>query len=120
MKNFIKASFVSISVFALPFIVLAQEDGINRLINQVQNVIYRLIPILIGLALLVFLWGVLKYVISPGEDDKAKARDYMLYGIIGLFVMVSVWGLVTILADTIFGGNRINQPPTVPQIPITR
>jgi FtsH-binding integral membrane protein len=119
MKKLLKLSAASGVVFVLPLLVGAQ-DGLNHLIDQVQTIVVRLIPIVIGLALLVFLWGVLTYVISKNDEDKAGARKYMLWGIIGLFVMVSVWGLVTILADSIFGGNRISQPPTVPSIPTTQ
>jgi len=57
------------------------------------------IPILISISVIVFVWGVFRYVIAEGED-KQKSRDVMLYGIIGLFVMVSVWGLVTIVKNT--------------------
>ena len=57
------------------------------------------IPILISISVIVFVWGVFRYVIAEGED-KARSRDVMLYGIIGLFVMVSVWGLVTIVKNT--------------------
>lgn len=114
MKNFLKVSFASATIFALPLVAGAQTDGINHLINQVQNIIARLIPIVIGLALLVFLWGVLMYVISKNDDDKKSARNYMLWGIIGLFVMVAVWGLVSILTDSIFQGRDINAPPANP------
>lgn len=119
MKNLLKVGLVTATVFALPLLVNAQVDGINRLIDQIQNIVVRLVPIVIGLALIVFLWGVLSYVISGNDENKKNAKIFMIYGIIGLFVMVSVWGLVTILADSIFDGNRINQPPTVPGIPRT-
>ena len=114
MKNFLKVSFASATLLALPLVAGAQTDGINHLINQVQNIIARLIPIVIGIALLVFLWGVIWYVISNSDEDKKKARGYMIWGVIGLFVMTAVWGLVSILTDSIFQGRDINAPPSNP------
>lgn len=57
------------------------------------------IPILFAIAVIVFVWGVFRYVIAEGED-KQVGKNVMFYGIIGLFVMVSVWGLVTLVYNT--------------------
>lgn len=67
----------------------------------------RAIPILIFISAIVFVWGVFRYVIAEGEDRK-KSRDVMLYGIIGLFVMVSVWGLVAVVKNTFGFQNNDN------------
>jgi fumarate reductase subunit D len=64
-----------------------------------------IIPIIIGLAVVAFLWGMFK-LINAGDDEgkRKEAKDIIIYGIVGLFVMVSVWGLVNILVGT-FGFN---------------
>jgi hypothetical protein len=69
--------------------------------------INSLIVLVASLALMVFLYGLIKYVIVRGGDDKEreKARSYMIYGIIALFVMVSVWGLVAIFNRTLNFGQ---------------
>lgn len=102
---------------AVPFIASAQGEGIFGLLNLVGNVINGVIPIIIGLAVLVFLYGVFKYVISNGEDDKAAGRNFMVWGIIGLFVMISVWGLVNLLGDSL---NLRNNAPDAPGLPTPR
>ncbi len=65
------------------------------------------IPLIIGLAVVFFLIGVMKFVRGAGEQ---KARDegkaLMLWGIVGLAVMLSVWGLVAILTNT-FGFDPV-------------
>ena len=106
-----------VSVAADINLVSAGRGGTGRLdalIQSIGNLITALIPIVVGLAVLVFLWGVLLYVISKSGEDKAAARSYMIWGIVGLFVMVSVWGIVTVLSDAVFGGERISTPPTLP------
>jgi uncharacterized membrane protein YidH (DUF202 family) len=110
-------------LFALPFVVDAQttRNGITGLLQLVQNTINAIIPIIIGLAVLVFLWGLLSYVVSKDADRQKEARGVMIWGIIAIFVMVSVWGLVGILNQTIFGANGSSvQAPNTPQVPQAR
>ena len=58
-------------------------------------------PIIIALAVLVFMWGIFQFVrASDNEDQRKEGRAYMLYGIIGIFVMISLWGFVRILTNT--------------------
>ena len=62
----------------------------------------KLVYLLISLALVAFLWGIVK-ILFNSSDPKAKTegRQYMLYGRLTLFVMTSVWSIVYILKDTI-------------------
>lgn len=62
------------------------------------------VPFLIGLGLILFLAGVLKFV-SSGDNEEARqgGRNMMMFGIISLFVMVSIWGFVNILSRSFFG-----------------
>ncbi len=60
-----------------------------------------IIPLIIALALVMFVWGVIRFVInSDDQEQKEKGRQFMLWGIIALAVMVSVWGLVRIVGAT--------------------
>lgn len=59
-----------------------------------------IIPVLIVIAVVWFIWGVIQYVIGGDEEAKKKGRDKMIYGLIGLLVIVSIWGLVNILKTT--------------------
>lgn len=116
MKKIIYPAFL----LALPFVAGAQQ-GLSNLLGLVQNTINAVIPIIIGLAVLVFLWGLLSYVVSKDSDKQKEARSVMIWGIIAIFVMVSVWGLVGILSTTIFGsGGSTITPPNTPQVPNIR
>lgn len=94
------------------------DSTIDSILKMVLKVILQpLIPILIGLALIIFAWGLFKY-IKTGLGDKNEvegAKSLMLWGVIIFFVMVSVWGLVAILQNIFFGG--IDVPTYLPQIP---
>ncbi|MEN9582776.1 MAG: hypothetical protein RL641_730 [Candidatus Parcubacteria bacterium] len=72
---------------------------------------HSIIPLIFSLAMLVFLYGVMKYVIAAdGSDDREEGRWFMIYGIIGIFVMVSVWGLVGLISNTFDIGTSF--PPS--------
>lgn len=63
------------------------------------------IPLIFALAMAMFIWGVVQFVINSDEEaKKEKGRQFMIWGVIALTVMVSVWGLVAILGNT-FGLN---------------
>ena len=101
-------------LLVLPVVTHAQ--GLFDLIGRARSFIEALVPLIIGIAVLYFLWGVLKYVTAKDSDAQAEARSVMVMGIIVLFVMVSVWGLVNLLGDTI-GVNRGSGPGSIDLIP---
>lgn len=70
------------------------------------------IPILFVAAIIFFLFGVVKYIMNADNDGKRKEGSmFMLYGIISLFVITSVWGLVSVLSNT------VGLPVIIPQLP---
>ncbi|MBI5004835.1 MAG: hypothetical protein HZC04_01455 [Candidatus Lloydbacteria bacterium] len=71
------------------------------------SILSPLIPILVTLALIAFFWGVTKYAIKGADDEKEReqGKQIMIWGIIGLFVIVSVWGLVAVVQNTFNLGN---------------
>lgn len=76
----------------------------------VEIINYYLVPLLFTLALFWFLYGVVEYIRSVGDQKKREdGRWMMVYGIIGLTVMVSVWALVNIVRYTFNFDYR--QPP---------
>lgn len=116
-----KKILVGASTF-LPALALAQNfSTVQRGIESVSNIISALIPLVIAIAVLLFLVGVLRFVTAGGdEEQRAAARNMIIFGIIALFVMTAVWGFVNILGSTIFGSNSVVTPPAVPQVPIPR
>ncbi len=61
-----------------------------------------LVPVIFALAFIVFLWGIFKtYIWSSGDEaEVGKGHKLILWGIIGFVVMVSLWGLVNVVANT--------------------
>ncbi len=93
------------SFILLPSIVLAAApSNFQDLIAKFMNLISMLVPLVMSLAVLGFIWGLVTYIWSGGNEEKRKeGRKFIVWGIIALFVMVSIWGLVGMLSSTIFG-----------------
>ena len=107
-------------VYFVPFVALAQIGGsttnLRDFFGIITDILNLLIPIIIGIAFIYFLAGVIKYVTSgDSEEGRTTARNMMIYGIIALFVMVSVWGLVNVISGSFDLDNVA--PSNLPQIP---
>jgi len=116
MKKF---GLILVSVLiVLPSIAFAAQPctggGLGEMLCRIGNLLNVIIPILITLGVVYFIWGVIQYVTAKDEEKQKEARSTMIYGIIGLAVIVSVWGLVGVLQKT-FGltTQKQEQFPTV-------
>ena len=79
----------------------SQTSGtVGYIICQIQNILNSLVPVLVLLGLVYFIWGVVQYVIAGGEEAKTKGKDKMIYGVIGFTIIIGLWGLVAILVNT--------------------
>ncbi len=102
MKKFLMAT----SAYLLPVVAFAADgaqEGVDiySVINQVNRVVNAIIPFLVGLAVLVIIWGVFNYISGAGDEEKrAQAKQYIIWGVVGVFIMLSVWGLVNVLTNT--------------------
>lgn len=121
----------SVVLTATPLLVLAQigttgstsqcelvtNSTLFTLLCKFGQLFNAVIPVLIALGVLYFVWGVVQYVIASDEEAKKAGRDRIIYGIIGLAVIIGVWGLVNLLRNT-FGLNNQQtiQLPTVPVV----
>jgi uncharacterized membrane protein len=116
MKKIMKKSLgLTIIALALPVVTFAQS-GLFDILARVRGLVAALVPLIIGFAVLYFLWGVLKYVTAKESDAQKEATSIMVMGVIVLFVMVSVWGLVALLQDT-FDIDSGEAPTNVRLIP---
>ncbi len=99
-KNIYLISTILLTIFALP--VFAAPENFKAVVNDVfiNGILRPLVPLLVGLAVVVFVYGVLLLMLSEGGEKKEEGKQYMLWGIVGIFVMVSVWGLVAIVSNT--------------------
>jgi hypothetical protein len=111
---------ISSLAYFLPMLAFAQgspDPEVGGLIPLVGTIISTLTPIVVALALLYFFWGLAKFILASGNEvEKDKGQSMMVWGIIALFVMVSVWGVVGLLGETlgIDPGEELEGIPSVP------
>ncbi|MGM0482458.1 MAG: hypothetical protein ACQEP6_01155 [Patescibacteria group bacterium] len=96
------AIFGGLAVLAsTPSVVSAQEFGdVDTLLDTILSLLDTIILIILALALVFFLWGVAKFILNAGDpEEQSKGKQVMFWGLIGLFVMTAVWGLVAFIQD---------------------
>lgn len=104
---------------ALAFAQLAEGTAGNfgEFIEGVLDLINGfLIPLLIALAVLFFIYGVFKYFIQGGadEDSRAQGRSLMLYAILGFVAIVALWAIVNFVANAFFS----DPTQEIPEFPV--
>ncbi len=96
-------SIASVVVLAIPFLANAAagqtlKDVIMYTIMPYVNIA---IYVLMGVAMVMFVFYVIKYFIKPSDGaERAEAGKYVMYSVIGFFVILSIWGLVSIVTHT--------------------
>lgn len=111
-------------MFALPFIAAAQiadgpdAGGFGDLLNNILGFTNTtLIPFIIGIGFLVFVFGMFQFFIAGGANDEKKeqGKSLMIYATLGFVLIIIFWGVVNLLAgSTGLEGETID---TVPQVP---
>ncbi len=113
------------STSASPVVTITQRpsssNGINvsylkRYADSIIVIINSLlVPVLMAIAFIYFLFGIYKYFIlgATSETDRAKGRDVVLWSIVGFVVIFSIWGLVAVVGST-FGLSPGGGPPPYP------
>jgi len=81
-------------------------SNLTAFLFKVNEVIVNpLIVLMFVVALLVFFWGLVEFIYKAGSDDgREVGKRHIIYGIIGMFVMVSVYGIIRLILNT-FGIN---------------
>jgi uncharacterized membrane protein len=87
--------------FSDPF---GQNQGVLGIISLAQNIVSKLAPLLVGIAVLAFFWYLIQFIWSGKDGDGEKRKGSMAgmgYSIFAIFVMVSIWGIVYFIAGIV-------------------
>lgn len=91
-------------------VITPYSSGIINIINSI------LVPVLIAVAFIVFLWGIYKYFVWGGENEseKAEGRKFAMWGVIGFVIILSLWGIVNLVMGAF--GLSVGKAPPFPTI----
>lgn len=110
-----KSLVLTVVAFLAPVFVLAQTvdfQPIETALDDVRGIVDIAIPIAIALAVLFFFWGLAVYILNasgdPGKREEGRTR--MIWGVIALFIIVSIWGIVGFLGSLLGIGQGGTAP----------
>jgi len=108
---------ISFSAVLVTFPVLAlAADQIGGILATLVGYLNYIVPALITIAVVYFIWGVITFMTSSDEEAKKMGRTKIINGLIGLFVIVAFWGIIAVVKNTFGIGNITGQniTPCVP------
>ncbi len=109
MKKIIKIlTAISFSIF--PLISFADNKDLKYIAGLIIDYLNIALYLIIGLAVVVFVWNIFRYFFT--EKDKKEAGLYVMYSIIGFFIILSFWGIVAIVRNSLKLNDSV--PNTVP------
>lgn len=108
MNRFLKiaavvAPFAPIAAFAQINNIgyqITTGPGVSQILGTISSIFAVIIPLLITAAVIYVIYGVIKYATASDDDKQAEGRKVIISGVVALFVIVSIWGLVAILNRT--------------------
>lgn len=118
-KNILSKIFVA-GILLLPFIgsadvttagvcASANMESLNGIINWGSCLLMStIVPFLFALATAAFIWGIITFYLNPDNEEKRKkGKGFIIGGLIALFVMTSMWGIIRIFSNTFGTGTVI-------------
>lgn len=117
MKKFKLYIIVLMFTIVLPIAVHAAPPGQRTVLEDCKAITFTtvsdiikwagctivtgVIPLLFTIATAAFIWGIIQFFLNAdNEEKKKKGKTYMIWGLITLFVMVSMWGIVNVFSNT--------------------
>ncbi len=92
------------------FYVNVAYASVDSLISNVNRLIINpFIIFLFALAMVYFLWGVFDFFSNQdNEQKKTEGKEHMIWGLVGLAIMISVWAILALVTDTLNISNQVN------------
>lgn len=96
---------LALILFLLPKSLFAAGTTLFTIMTMFNGVLVNFVRVGLGVAVVVFIWGIVKMILgmSRGEADKAiqEGKSRMIWGIVALFLIVSIWGVTALLAEIV-------------------
>src|SRR3990167_7050568 len=96
---------------------MSPPEDFRGLVGIIVDLIRAAIPLVISLAVMVFFWGVVKFIFNLGGDEKAlrEGKKLMLWGLIALFILISIWGILRFMYSEVGFSDPFGLPLLPPE-----
>ena len=84
--------------------------------EDLLDIVNAIIPLMIAIAVVVFFYGLITFVLAKGAEGKENAKNVLIFGLLAIFVMVTLWGIIYFFASVLglgFGSPAIFSGPQV-------
>lgn len=106
-KAAIAGSLIALSA---PLMAFAQSNAtVLTIMARLTTYLNQFLLLLMAVAVVMFVWYIIKYFIKADADRK-EGGTYVMYSLIGFFVILSFWGLVNILQNSFGLQNEVHKP----------
>ncbi|MCX6701767.1 MAG: hypothetical protein NTX96_01045 [Candidatus Zambryskibacteria bacterium] len=120
MKETTKIKYFIVSILFIPSVIFAFSLGVNTdttfetTINYILEIIRLLIPILSGVAFLVFFWGLSKFILNSNKPEEIKnGKNYMIWGVFTLFILLTFMTIIGFVSNELQIGAKNPIIPTL-------
>ena len=89
--------------FLYPLTAFAALSGLTELLNSFGGILNLVIRLVFGIALVLFFWGVAQFILKDAgnETTREEGKKKMMWGIIALFVMISIYGILKLIGGLV-------------------
>lgn len=95
---------------------LSNTSTLGDVVSFIIGIINLILPVLIGVAFLTFLFGIVKFIFSSGEEDHTEGIAFIKWSLIAMFVLVSFMGIILFFySDLGFSGVQTLGIPSLPE-----
>lgn len=102
----------SLPLLALLLPMLTSAATLRDTLVLMSQFLNGVIGLFITLAIVVFFWGLIKYLWSMDTENAHEGLKIMFWGLIAIFVMVSIWGIIRLLQNTL---SVTSTDPVIPK-----
>lgn len=121
MKKALFLSSVVVSGYATVFAQQGQVQGgqLMALLVLAQNIVSALSPLLVSLAVIAFFWFLVNFIwlSKDNPENQQKNLKGIWMSVLAIFVMVSIWGIITVIGGLLGIRSGGDANPYIPRLP---
>lgn len=105
-------SFMPFLSSAQTFVATQAGGNVDNLVSFIRLAMNTATQLILGAAVVYLIWNVFGFVMAAGDEEtRAQKRQGIIYGVIGVAVMVSIYGLIAFVTTS---AGVTNTPITAP------